>query len=80
MALTTSERGGAAVIYVRDGEGERACITCKQYRRYYWREPVPGEVYHRSYAANTGFCKLLCRQRGALCKPCKDYETEPSEK
>ena len=53
--------------------GERACINCIWYERYY-RENR-GNIQHR-VLTSTGYCLLHEQQRGALRQPCKDFEKE----
>lgn len=55
---------------------ERVCINCKHYERYLREADVPGENYKKLLITNTGYCLLRDHQRGALCQPCKDFETK----
>lgn len=58
------------------GAGERVCLNCQHYDRYLREMDVPGESYKKLTVTSTGYCMVLGRQRGALRRPCRDYETQ----
>ncbi len=66
----------AATKQIIIGAGERVCLNCNRYQRYMREIDVPGEIYKKMIATNTGYCTALERQRGALCQPCKGFETK----
>lgn len=74
MAMTVSVPSRTMLISVPTQE--RVCINCKHYKRYLWEADVPGESYKKLLISGTGYCLKRGRRRGALQKPCKDFETE----
>lgn len=57
--------------------GTRACVHCIWYDQYYHqnRGNISGWV-----PTCLGYCLLHDQQRGAMRKPCKDYETKEDTK
>ena len=66
----------AATKQIIIGAGERVCLNCNRYQQYMREIDVPGESYKRLTVTHIGYCTALKRQRGALCQPCKDFETK----
>ena len=53
--------------------GEKVCLNCIWYEQYYRRNR--GNV--RAWVGTCyGYCPKQDKQKGALCKPCKDFEKE----
>ena len=54
---------------------ERACINCIWYDPYFHENR--GNISARVWSSH-GWCIRQGKQRGALGRPCKDYETKES--
>lgn len=55
---------------------ERACINCIWYEQYYRKNRGNISAW---VPTSTGHCLLHDQRRGAMRKPCKDYETYKKE-
>lgn len=60
---------------LRVSKAQRVCVNCIHYRLYYCQGDSGAWIWEPTCF---GLCRQSGRQRGPLCKPCKEYETKES--
>lgn len=70
-----NRQGTVKSVYV--DIGTRACVNCIWYEQYFHKNRGNVACW---VPTSTGYCILRDQQRGALRKPCRDYEIPSSSR